>query len=365
MSLTPPLTESEKRILGHLFRKGVSTQAELSGAFGLAQQSVSRLVSGLTEKGMVAGGDKVSGTKGYRITGVRLAGEYAWSVGVSITAGVAAMAVIDFAGGVVSQHKTVFPVLSREAVADWIERDLADRDHLGAPVGVGISVAGSFVSPGIFNTPRYLDDWAGVDVATLLAQRLDLPVWADNDGNAAAVAEAVLGVGRWAPSLACLYLSAGVGGGVILDGEPWRGRMGNAGEFAGGLPPNIYAFPNLELLRLILGKEGPLFATVGEMVDAYDPSWRAIDDWIERVRDSVSIIASNATAILDLDAIVVGGLTPPDLATRLGSRIELFDQRRRSIERPVAKVVPSEVNGDAAAIGGAMLPLRATFFTVT
>lgn len=357
-----PLSESERRILGYLFRKGLSTQGELTGTLGLAQQSVSRLVSGLIDKGIAASGDKIGGAKGYRTTAVRLAGDHAWSLGVSITAGMASIAIIDLAGTAVRQETRAFPSLTREALACWLEDVIAERVDAGAPAGVGVSVAGSFVSPGIFNTPRYLDDWAGVDVALLLSERLGLPVWADNDGNSAALAEAALGVGRWAPSLACLYLSAGVGGGIILDGEPWRGRVGNAGEFAGGLPPNIYAFPNLELLRLLVGKDGPVFETVGELIQGYDPSWSAIEDWIERVRDSVSIIVSNATAILDLDAIVLGGLTPPDLASRLGSRIELFDQRRRSIERPVAKVVASEVEGDAAAIGGAMLPLRATFF---
>lgn len=358
------LADSEKRILRYLSRKGLSTQGELAAALGLAQQSVSRLVSGLANKGMLVSSDKINGTKGYRTTGLRLAGDHAWSMGLSITAGSAAMAMVDFAGNVFAQQQVMLPVVTRAAVADWVEKTLLEQADLGAPVGIGISVGGSFVSPDIFNTPRYLDDWAGVDVATLLSARLGIPVWADNDGNAAALAEALLGVGRWAPSLAYLYLSAGVGGGIILDGEPWRGRSGNAGEFAGGLPPNIYPFPNLELLRVLVSKEGFVFETVGKMVEAYDPSWRAVDEWIERVRDSVSIIASNATAILDLDAIVVGGLTPSNLATRLGASIELFDQRRRSIDRPVAKVVPSEVTGDAAAIGGAMLPLRAIFFTV-
>src|SRR3546814_3544128 len=120
----------------------------------------------------------------------------------------------------------------------------------------------------------------------------------------------MLGVGRWAPSFAYLYLSSGVGGGLMLNGDLWRGRYGNAGEFAGGLPPNIYPFPNLELLRVLAARDGISFETVDELVSNYDPSWQAIDEWISRVNDSVSIIISNATAILDPDAIVMGSLIP-------------------------------------------------------
>ena len=76
----------------------------------------------------------------------------------------------------------------------------------------------------------------------------------------------------------------------------------------------------------------------------------------------MSISASNATAILDLDAIVFGGLTLKDLAERLIPRIELFDQKRRTQLRPMAKLVAAEVEGNSAAIGAAMLRLKAKFF---
>lgn len=355
----PGLLDSERRILGLLFRKGEVTQGDLSAAFELSQQSISRLIGGLIEKGMVVTGGKISGAKGYRTTAIRLDGRHGTAAGFSITAGTVAMAMMNFAGEIIGEDEVHLRTMTVKEVAHWM------AGRLGAMrgcVGVGLSVAGSFIDARTFNTPSYLEDWAGIDIEAVLGETLAMPVWADNDGNAATLAEGLLGVGREAPSFAYLYLSAGVGGGVMLDGELWRGRTGNAGEFAGGLPPNVYPFPNLELLRQLVGRDGHLFETVNDMVAHYDPAWPAIADWIERVRDSVSIIASNATAILDLDAIVLGGLIPRDLALRLIERTELFDQRRRAIPRPIARLVPSAISGNAAAIGAAMLPLRATYF---
>jgi len=360
------LLDSERRVLNAIFRDGTATQGGLVSAFDLTQQSISRIVGGLTERQMVTSGEKISGQKGYRTATLRLVGEHAHSVGVSITAGTVVMVTMNFAGQVVAQHKSHPRSMSVENVAHWIEEGLRQEiDREGVFAGLGLSIAGSFIDEKTFNTPPYLEDWAGIHVEDVLGKRLGFPVLAENDGNAATLAEGVLGVGRWARSFAYLYLSSGVGGGVMLDGELWRGRYGNAGEFAGGLPANIYPVPNLELLRILVARDGPTFETVDEMVTHYDSSWPAIEEWIARVKDSVSIIVSNAAAILDLEAIVFGGLIPPDLARRLAAKVEMFDQRRRSIARPIAQLVPGEVVTDAAAIGAAMLPLRAAFFTPT
>ncbi|RVT93479.1 ROK family transcriptional regulator [Sphingomonas crocodyli] len=360
------LMNSERGVLDVLFRGGGTTQGDLVNALDLTQQSISRIVGGLSDREMIVSGEKVSGTKGYRTSALKLAGEFAHSVGVSITAGTAAMVVMNFAGDIVDQSKAHPRSMGVENVAAWIEEGLrgysGDQDRRGVFAGLGLSIAGSFIDERSFNTPSYLEEWAGIDVQQVLGARLGCAVFAENDGNAATLAEGMLGVGRWAPSFAYLYLSSGVGGGLMLNGELWRGRYGNAGEFAGGLPPNIYPFPNLELLRILVARDGASFETVDELVTHYDPSWPAIEEWITRVHDSVSIIVSNAAAILDLDAIVLGGLIPVDLARRLAAKLEMFDQRRRSVARPIARLVPGEVQSDAAAIGAAMLPLRATFF---
>lgn len=366
---TPALSKSERRVLGLVFRHGTTVQGVLAEEMELTQQSVSRLIGGLVDQGLLSQGERMSvGKRGYPSTAIQLAADFTFSAGVAIMADAVALALVDFAGGAKAERRASLDAMTVEAVLSWVEATLdemlgacgADRSALA---GLGISVAGSFVGEGPgFNTPPYLDQWANLDVAALFAKRFGRPAWAENDGNAAALAESINGVGRWASSFAYLYLSAGVGGGLVLDGELWRGRLGNAGEFAGGLPPNIYPFPNLELLRQLTARDGQTFDTVQAMIDNYDPRWPAIDDWIARVRDSVSIIASNATAILDLEAIVIGGLAPRDLAERLIPRVELFDQKRRAQLRPTAKLTPAEVEGNAAAIGAAMLPLRAMFF---
>ncbi|MFV3131237.1 ROK family protein [Niveispirillum sp. KHB5.9] len=92
-----------------------------------------------------------------------------------------------------------------------------------------------------FNTSHSLEEWSNIDVIGLFQERFSLPIFTDNDGNVAVLGESLVGIGRWAHSFAYLYIASGVG--VVLDGEVWRGRHGNAGGFAGDLPANIYPTP--------------------------------------------------------------------------------------------------------------------------
>jgi len=65
---------------------------------------------------------------------------------------------------------------------------------------------------------------------TVLEERFGWPVLLENDANAAAVGEMWLGAARGCRDVVSVTLGTGVGGGVILDGELWRGAHGSAGE---------------------------------------------------------------------------------------------------------------------------------------
>jgi glucokinase len=71
---------------------------------------------------------------------------------------------------------------------------------------------------------------AEVDARARIAERFGLPVGIDNDANAAAIAEWKVGAGRGARYMVMLTLGTGVGGGLILDGKPYRGSSGAGAE---------------------------------------------------------------------------------------------------------------------------------------
>jgi predicted NBD/HSP70 family sugar kinase len=69
-----------------------------------------------------------------------------------------------------------------------------------------------------------------VDVAKEMETRLQTPTYVDNDANLGALAEVTLGAGRNARFAAYVSISSGIGAGIIVDGRPYRGHRGTAGE---------------------------------------------------------------------------------------------------------------------------------------
>jgi glucokinase len=117
--------------------------------------------------------------------------------------------------------------LCLDAIAEAV-RELAAGDPIPS-VGIGL--------PGVINLDRSrvieapnLEFLADLPAAKMLSDRLGCPVFLENDANAAAFGEAQVGAGRGVANFLFLTLGTGVGGGVILDGQPFHGPGGMAGE---------------------------------------------------------------------------------------------------------------------------------------
>lgn len=360
------LTPNERRAIALMFRQGHLTQSQLGKKLDITQQSTSRILSRLRNLGMISNGERVKdGARGYPSTTFGLVPDFCHSFGISVALGSLSVLLADFTGRTIASQHISAAISDRGAtsgrIRDAIEEMTAAHPAQTGLAGAGIAISGSFISNGVFNTPYGMDEWAGIDVETVFRSELGLTVIADNDGNAAALAENLLGVGQRYSSFAYVFIGSGVGGGVVLDGKLWRGRHGNAGEFAGGLQPTLEIFPSLEVLRTELANDGIVFATMDGMLNEYNPEWPAVNRWITKVSHSLSVIASNAGAILDLEAIVLGGRIPRTLAHAIIPHIRFFDQQRRSVMRPVPDIVAAEGPSEAAASGAAILPLQHLF----
>lgn len=97
--------------------------------------------------------------------------------------------------------------------------------------GVGVGAPGEVdAKAGTLANATNLSEWkAPFALAAELQRRLDTSVKLGNDVRVATRAEHMLGAGRGANSMLCVFWGTGVGGGVVLDGELWLGR-GGAGE---------------------------------------------------------------------------------------------------------------------------------------
>lgn len=360
-------TANERVVMTLLSRGGPASRADLARLTGLAPHSITRLVEPLLARGLLAESAPLAAGRGKPSAKLSLVAGAAFGVGLSVMTDAVALVLLDLAGGVgtssAARLDSVEIDVATAQIAGMIDTAIATAGwDRAALVGIGVGVTGYFIGDGArLNPPRLLDPWALVPLDTILSAALGAKIWVDNDGNVAAVGEAMLGAGRHVDDFAYLYFSAGFGGGVISAGHPLRGRHGNAGEFASILPPD-WPQPNLESLRRHLAERGQAYPDLHAMLAAFDPDDPAVDTWLDACAPSIDLVASAISATLDPELIVLGGRLPPRLAARIVERIRFINPERRGHHRPVPRIVASSIRADAAAVGAAMLPLRAAFF---
>jgi glucokinase len=111
--------------------------------------------------------------------------------------------------------------------------DLANHAaSLGRAIsGVGVGVPGTIRhATGIVEAPPNLPGWKNVPVVARLCWLTAQRVVLENDANAAALGEFLCGAGRGTKDMVMLTLGTGVGGGIIANGNLFRGELENAGE---------------------------------------------------------------------------------------------------------------------------------------
>ncbi|MEH1970283.1 ROK family protein [Nostoc sp.] len=99
------------------------------------------------------------------------------------------------------------------------------------PAVIGVSFGGPVdASTGTVRLSHHVAGWENIPLKGLLENEFGVPVGVDNDANVAALGEHRFGAGQGYDSLFYITISTGVGGGWILNGQPWRGAGGMAGE---------------------------------------------------------------------------------------------------------------------------------------
>ena len=157
------------------------------------------------------------------------------SIGIDVGGTKVLGGVVDSHGNILTTHREDTPKsggtdltqavigVIQELLAQYPEKEIA---------AVGISAAG-FVSSDrqtMLAAPN-IAGWNGVNLHNEIKKEILLPVVIENDANAAAWGEAKYGAGRGENDVMMLTIGTGIGGGLVNDGELYRGAFGVAGEF--------------------------------------------------------------------------------------------------------------------------------------
>ncbi|MGI5149575.1 ROK family protein [Plantactinospora sp. CA-294935] len=367
------------------------SRVELAAATGLTGATISEVVRELMDDDLIieAGRGAPTGGKPRRLVQLNSVARY--SVGVQLERNTCVIVVVDLAGRQVARTSfqgvaSMPPQRALPLVSSQVDALLAtatvDRDKV---LGVGLVTYGpQDRRAGVLLTPQPTDEWLDYPVTRRLADSLGLPVLLDNDAAAAAIGEYWMGAVDPRSTYGCIYMATGIGGGVVVSGEVYRGGSSNGVEighisidvngdecpcgnvgclenYAGpsALVRRAAATPGLAQ-RLALDPDAADFLTeftrIAAAANAGDPTAREL---VERSARYLGCAAVTMASLFDVDVIVLAG---PSFAVA-GSIYQAVIQQevdRRTFARrahPV-RVVPSVNGSDAAAIGGAVLVLQ-------
>jgi predicted NBD/HSP70 family sugar kinase len=214
---------------------GIS-RAEIAVQTGLVPQTISNAAKLLLEQGLVIEAGKVIQGPGKPSVTLRLEPRSRFAVGVHIDPGFITYVLVDLAGQIVAQstHKTPSPQDPKAVVAeiasqiDALSRTARiDKKRI---LGVGLATPGPIDAVrGLIVDPPLMKGWWNVPIRDAVAAATGMGVVFDKEVIAAAAAELWFGDAD-RRNFALMYLAAGIGTGLVLEGNVVRGATGNAGD---------------------------------------------------------------------------------------------------------------------------------------
>ncbi|SEP82915.1 glucokinase [Virgibacillus subterraneus] len=159
------------------------------------------------------------------------------AIGVDIGGTKVAIAIVDEAGNILTE--SVIPTDLSIPAIKMVEKINNEIEQVikrtGIPmeqlIGIGIGAPGPLDSKhGIITSPPNLSGWIDVPISHLVEQHFSIPVSLENDANAAAMAERLIGAAQENDNFAYITVSTGIGAGIVAEGKLLRGLKGNAGD---------------------------------------------------------------------------------------------------------------------------------------
>jgi len=366
------------RVIDALRTRGAISRADIARQTGLSRSTVSSLVGDLQAAGLVVervaeSAAPASPQGGRPPVLVALDQSAGAVVGLDFGHDSLRVAVADLSYAILAESAADLEVdtaaqdaldTAARLVGELIDEAGVDRDRV---LAAGMGLPGPIDrASGLVHSQPILPSWVGLNPAGEMEERLELPVHLDNDANVGALGESTFGVGRGTRVMAYLRLSAGIGAGLVINGRPFRGARGIAGEIGHVLvDPNgpicrcgnrgcletFVAGPALcELLRR---SHGPL--TVGELLDFAQQG----DPGSQRVLADAGRVVGRAVAdlcnYLNPDLVVVGG----DLSVAGDVLLEPMREAVRRFAIPAAvedvEIVAGTLGGRAELLGALAL----------
>ena len=363
---------NERMVLSLVRQQGALAKTDIARISGLSAQTVSVIMRSLEQDGLLLRGEPIRGRIGQPSVPMSLNPEGAFFLGLKIGRRSVDLTLIDFLGHTRAMRHRLYRYPTPDAVLDFVTEALpAVIAELPAALrgrvsGLGIAMPFQLWSWVEFiGAPQAeMDAWRTRDIQAEIAAVAAMPVYLQNDATAACGAELVFGTGEKPQNFLYFYFGSFIGGGLVLNGQLFVGRTGNAA----GVGPMPVPGPDGRMRRLLtvasistlsaaMDAAGQPSGHLWEDPDHWQVSAPLLNAWIAGVAQGLASATLSAASLLEIEAVLIDGWMPAAVRAEIARQTEAaFNRLDLAGITPVA-VREGTVGPQARSLGAAAIPL--------
>ena len=328
---------NERLVLSLVRQHTALAKSDIARMTGLSAQTVSVIMRALEQDGLLLRGEPIRGRIGQPSVPMSLDAGGAYFFGLKIGRRSADLALVDFLGRVRGARRQVYRYPTPDAVAAFVADALPaltatlPRGQRDRVVGMGVAMPFQLWSwvQDIGAPQSEMDAWRDRDIQAELAALAGLPVHVQNDATAACGAELVFGAGEKPKDFLYFYFGYFIGGGLVLNGQLFTGRFGNAAG-VGPMPVpgpdgrmrRLMSVASLSVLAHAIEATGQSADQLWESPDRWEISEPILDSWMTWAADGLASAILSAATLLEMQAVLIDGWMPVEVRAEVVRRTE-------------------------------------------
>ncbi len=361
---------------------GPLSRVEIARRTQLTAQTVTNITRSLMQSGMIIEADRLQEGRGAPSILLKINPDGGFSIGLDLDKDHLTGVLVDLLGTPRQQINKELKFPSSDEAMVILENTAKELiEHEGVPLdkiwGVGLGLPGPFsVSDGMVVkevvSPIGLPGWSNVPVRDILSKKLSLPVFIENNATAAAIGELWYGNGRHIGTFFYVYFGAGLGGGVVINGQPYYGYTGNAGELGyypsaenfeqdqnqGSEKPHLGQYFRMPSLYKKLQSQGYEVSSLADLEELLNQRNEFLKSWIDTGASYLAPLILAIEYLIDPQAIFFGGRLPDPIINELLEKLKrILPTLRIREKKSYPDLLNAAAGSEAAALGVATIPV--------
>lgn len=371
-------TNNKKRIINLLTKERELTKLDISRKLDISVPTVTTIVGELKEDGIVEEAGMATSTGGRKPVIIRFLPDSRYSIGIDLGKDFVRAVLTNLDSSIIEDRKKELSVVTESEVLNvmkvLIEDLLNSQDNIRQKLlGIGFSL------PGIVNEKELrLEIAANFRLKNISFKELhdyfNVPIFLENEANAGALAESKLGIARDLNNLIYISVTEGIGGGILLSDDMYKGRQRRAGEIGhmciikNGRQCNCgkkgcwetYA-SNRALIKDYNEKSKETVKSINKVIERFQLGEEKAVQVVEEYIDNLAEGIQSLVFIFNPDYIVIGGeisrysqIFNEKLANKIFNNNEFYKEGDVSI-------LFSSFGSDSNILGASLIPILDSF----